>query len=135
MNDIDSFVEYFGGDPVDSMQYKDTYFSATTIPTDAAPLIYCSKRLGKKTRKKFSPSAALLWMLADSERSATVNDKAAWLFICGKNILKEGIVEVSHDDGYVLVKNERGEVLGYGKRTGAGITNEFDIGDFLRRER
>ncbi len=95
-----------------------------------------SERLGLQKRNAFKPSVILLDKIAPhTEKKAVVNEKAAWMFICGNNILKEGIVSNQQEAGYVLILNEREEVLGYGKITGAGITNELDRGDFLRRER
>jgi ribosome biogenesis protein Nip4 len=75
-----------------------------------------------------------------------VDDKAAWLFICGRDIFKEGVMQVegSREKGsYILILNKHGECLGFGKirrnldkvKSGVAVENVLDIGDFLRREK
>jgi ribosome biogenesis protein Nip4 len=72
-----------------------------------------------------------------------VDDKTEWLFICGRDIFKQGIVKTmgSKSKGdHTLVLNRYGECLGFGRITrnldeaGVVIENVSDIGDFLRRE-
>lgn len=103
--------------------------------------------LGKMGKKTFHPSFPLLFMIADTaENKITVDDKTAWLFICGRDIFKKGILKVegSMEKGsYTLVFNKHGECLGFGKitrdlnraKSGVAVKNILDIGDFLRRER
>ena len=135
MHTFESFVEYFTDMKIPFTQHKQTCYTPATPPTQGE-LEYMSVRLGIQKRNSFTPSIALLDRIAPhTKRKAIVNEKAAWMFICGNNILKEGIVENATQEGYVIITNEKGEVLGYGKNTGAGITNELDRGDFLRRER
>jgi ribosome biogenesis protein Nip4 len=85
-------------------------------------------------------------MLAKGEANKIVVDrKAAWLFVCGRDIFRRGILAVhgSRRKGdYVLVLNEFGECLGFGKithsldavETQVVVKNISDVGDFLRRE-
>jgi ribosome biogenesis protein Nip4 len=87
-------------------------------------------------------------MLAKGEANKiVVEKKAAWLFICGRDIFRKGILAVrgSRKKGdHVLVLNEFGECLGFGKimgsldetsgKTEVAVRNISDIGDFLRRE-
>ena len=135
MNTLQSFVAYFADTEIPFIQHKQSCYTPTEIPTQGE-LEYMSERLGLQKRNAFKPSVILLDKIAPhTEKKAVVNEKAAWMFICGNNILKEGIVSNQQEAGYVLILNEREEVLGYGKITGAGITNELDRGDFLRRER
>jgi len=135
MKTLSSFVAYFTDEKIPFIEYKQTCYTPTDIPVQGE-IEYMSERLGLQKRNSFTPSIALLDTIAlHTHKKAVVNEKAAWLFTCGKNILKEGIVTNNEQEGYVIVLNERGEVLGYGKITGAGITNELDRGDFLRRER
>ncbi|UCF45085.1 MAG: hypothetical protein JSW44_00080 [Candidatus Bathyarchaeota archaeon] len=109
---------------------------------------YAGTYLGKVKRGKFFPSFNLLTMLAKGEANKIVVDKkAAWLFICGRDIFQKGILAVrgslSKGD-HVLVLNEFGDCLGFGKivcrldekakRTEVAVKNVSDIGDFLRRE-
>jgi ribosome biogenesis protein Nip4 len=105
--------------------------------------------LGKAKEGKFFPSFNLLGMLAKKEASRIILDKkAAWLFICGRDVLRKSIVRVTgqgRKDTNTLVFNEFGECLGFGRivenlRGSAGdnalvVRNVLDVGDFLRRER
>ncbi len=109
---------------------------------------YAGTYLGKVKNHKFFPSFNLLKMLAEGEANKVIIDeKAAWLFICGRDVFKRGIMALrgSHKKGdHVLVLNEFGECLGFGrvisdvsgdiKKGEVAIKNVSDIGDFLRRE-
>ena len=110
--------------------------------------IYAGTYLGKVGRGGvFHPSFPLLFMIAEKAKNRiVVDDKAAWLFICGRDIFKEGILktEGSRRKGdYTLVFNKYGECLGYGViaknldklESGLAVKNLMDIGNFLRRER
>ena len=110
---------------------------------------YVGVYLGKGKEGKFFPSFNLLVMLAKMGANRVVVDKkAAWLFICGRDILVGSIVRVqgaSKKNTNALVLNEFGECLGFGRIVGnlsgegAGkqivVRNVSDVGDFLRRER
>ena len=105
--------------------------------------------LGKAKEGKFFPSFTLLSMLAKKEANRIVLDqKASWLFICGRDVLRKSIVRVQGQgkkDTNTLAFNEFGECLGFGRiveklRDSANdnvivVRNVLDIGDFLRRER
>jgi ribosome biogenesis protein Nip4 len=133
---LDGFTQQFTQEAVPNIQLGTTYYYPSNPPTTKARLAYTSVRLGVRKGEVFRPAAPLLDMILPfTDRKAVVNDKSAWLFLCGKNVLKEGIVSLSHDEGLVLVLNERGEVLGYGRVQGAGITNRLDRGEYLRMER
>ena len=109
---------------------------------------YAGAYLGKVKNGKFFPSFDLLAMLAEGEANKiVVEKKAAWLFICGRDVFRNGILEVrgSRKKGsHTLVLNEFGECLGFGKIIGrldeaakkneVVVRNISDIGDFLRRE-
>jgi ribosome biogenesis protein Nip4 len=107
---------------------------------------YAGAYLGKVKNGIFFPSFNLLAMLARAEANKiVVNKKAAWLFICGRDIFQKGILVVhgSRRKGdYTLVLNEFGECLGFGKITRnldkeeaqVVVRNISDVGDFLRRE-
>lgn len=100
--------------------------------------------LGKK-KKNFIPSPYLLAKLAKaSKNKITVNDKGAWMFICGKHIYAKSITKFNASQKFndlVLVLNQHNECLGYGKMINkfdskkVAVQNIFDIGDFVRRER
>ena len=81
---------------------------------------YAGLYLGKVGKKGvFFPSFNLLNMLVDVAANKVVVDrKAAWLFICGRDIFREGIVKVmgsKRKGDATLVLNEFGECLGFGK--------------------
>jgi ribosome biogenesis protein Nip4 len=103
--------------------------------------------LGKVKKGKFFPSFILLALLAAGKANkVVVNEKAAWLFVCGRDILSEGLKEVQGSrrrGDFTLVLNVFGECLGFGrilhdlssKDSGLAVQNVSDVGDFLRRER
>jgi ribosome biogenesis protein Nip4 len=109
---------------------------------------YAGTYLGKVKNGRFFPSFNLLAMLAKCKADKIVVErKAAWLFICGRDVFRSGVLTAhgSRRKGdYALVMNEFGECLGFGKITcsldaavkGAEVVvqNISDVGDFLRRE-
>jgi ribosome biogenesis protein Nip4 len=107
---------------------------------------YAGTYLGKAKNGKFFPSFNLLAILSESATNKVeVDEKAAWLFICGRDIFGGGIVSVQgskREGDFTLVLNEFGECLGFGKIIGnlrlrnmeVVLRNISDVGDFLRRE-
>jgi ribosome biogenesis protein Nip4 len=107
---------------------------------------YVGTYLGKTKNGKFFPSFSLLMMIAERKANKIIVDKkTAWLFICGRDIFKQGIIKVmgSKKRGdYTLILNQHEECLGFGKiihnlngeKSGLAVKNISDIGDFLRRE-
>jgi len=88
--------------------------------------------------KPFHPSVALIdWMNDRTERYVMVDKKAAWLFLCGRDIFVDSVLRQNVRRGEVIVRNENGEALGLGRLTGkkVAVENIIDKGDFLRRER
>lgn len=108
---------------------------------------YAGTYLGKAKDGKFFASFKLLDMIAQKNANRIVIDKKTeWLFICGRDIFRQGITKVTGSTGkddYVLVLNLHGECLGFGRilhnldrrREGPAVENILDIGDFLRREK
>ena len=108
---------------------------------------YAGRYLGNVKNEKFFPSFNLLAILAETATNKVeVDEKSAWLFICGRDIFGGGIVSVqgSRSEGaFTLILNEFGECLGFGRIThdlsskgnNTAIRNFSDVGDFLRRER
>ena len=98
--------------------------------------------LGEERRKVFVPSIALLDILGRStDRWVVVDEKAEWLFLCGRDVFAKSVVNANVKDGIVLVASRKKEVLGYGAIAGdlsrperVFIRNMLDKGDFLRRE-
>ena len=107
---------------------------------------YAGLYLGKVKNGVFFPSFSLLDMLLPVAANRVVVDrKAAWLFICGRDIFGSGIVKVmgsKRKGDATLVLNEFGECLGFGRLTAdlgssaekVAVKNVLDLGDFLRRE-
>ncbi len=103
--------------------------------------------LGKVKKGKFFPSFLLLSTLASGKANKViVKGKAAWLFVCGRDLLKEGIEKVQGSrrrGDFTLVLNNFQECLGFGRivqdlnsnKEGIVVQNVSDVGDFLRRER
>lgn len=97
--------------------------------------------LGYK-KKRFEPSPALLELIASKteKHKARVDEKAEWLFLCGRDLFAKGILQKGEPtkNGLYLIENDRGENLGYGKaskKKNIAITNILDRGFYLRRER
>ena len=108
---------------------------------------YAGLYLGKVGKNGgFFPSFNLLNMLVDVAANKIVVDrKAAWLFICGRDVFRTGIVKVmgsKRKGDATLVLNEFGECLGFGmimddlsgSEGKVAVKNVLDVGDFLRRE-
>ncbi len=107
---------------------------------------YIGLYLGKVKNGVFFPSFNLLNMLVDVAANKVVLDrKAAWLFICGRDIFRKGITNTygaQQKGECTLIMNEFGECLGFGRITEklnipenkVVIRNILDVGDFLRRE-
>jgi len=107
---------------------------------------YAGSYLGKIKNAIFFPGFELLRMMAEKNANRIVVDKKTeWLFICGRDIFKQGITTVtgsSRRGDYVLVLNRHNECLGFGRiicdlnktTKGVVVKNVLDVGDFLRRE-
>lgn len=152
---ITSFASQFGVQVslnVDLIVEKNgRYFlvNAALKPFVQPDFFYAGIFLGKVKGGKFFPSFNLLEMLAkEGANRVVVDGKAAWLFICGRDILGKSIVRVQgsgRKNTNALVLNEFGECLGFGRIVGKlsgiaenkeiAVRNVSDIGDFLRRER
>jgi ribosome biogenesis protein Nip4 len=152
---ITNFVSQFGVQialNLDLMVEKNGRFylvNPVLKPLVRQDFFYAGVYLGKVKEGKFFPSFNLLGMLAKKGAYRVVLDrKAAWLFICGRDVLGKSIVRVQgpgkkHTN--TLVVNEFGECLGFGRivgnLSGEGgadqivVRNVSDVGDFLRRER
>ena len=109
---------------------------------------YAGAYLGAVKGTSFFPSFLLLAMIAESKANKLMVDKkTAWLFICGRDIFKKGILKGNNlkKGDYALVLNEHNECLGFGKivrnireekdANEVVVKTILDIGDFLRREK
>jgi len=147
---IDDFMRLFGAsvslDESLIVKKKNRYFLLSTRLKKLAldDFFYGGTYLGKIKNGKFFPGFELLRMLSEKKANkVVVNKKTEWLFICGRDVFKRGIVKViglGRKGDHVLVLNCYGECLGFGRvisdldKEGVIIKNISDIGDFLRRE-
>ncbi len=151
MKPLTVFGSRFGGrvalNPEFVLERAQRYYllNPTLRKVTRADFFYAGFYLGKVKNGIFFPSFNFLNILAPIAANKVVLDrKAAWLFICGRDIFRKGIVKLmgSQQRGdYTLVMNEFGECLGFGVVTGnleedgkVAIRNVLDVGDFLRRE-
>jgi ribosome biogenesis protein Nip4 len=152
---ITNFASQFGVEvainPELIVEKSGRYFlvNAPLKPFVAKEYYYIGVYLGKAKEGKFFPSFNLLNMLAKNEASRIVVDgKAAWLFICGRDVLGKSVVRFygsGNKNTNVLVLNEFAECLGFGRivanlsslgaQNSIAVKHVSDIGDFLRRER
>ncbi len=107
---------------------------------------YAGLYLGKIKKGVFFPSFNFLNLLMTTAKNKVVlNQSSGWLFICGRDVFQKGVIKVwgaKRRGDAVLVINEFGECLGFGRLTrslseleeGILVRNVLDLGDFLRRE-
>lgn len=144
MNDVDGFTKQFTKEKVDNViQLKRNFFQVNE------ELMQVKAKIGREpfaigtflgSGKPLHPSSALLdWLNERTDRYVVVDKKAEWLFLCGRDVFAQSILDHTTNSGLVLVKNQAGEVLGYGemktKDRRVPLKNIMDKGDFLRRER
>ena len=110
---------------------------------------YVGTYLGKVKDGIFFPSFILLAMIAETKANKTMVDKkTAWLFICGRDVFKRGIMQMTGSKSkgdYTLVLNQNSECLGFGKilcnineekdKSKVIVKNISNLGDFLKREK
>jgi ribosome biogenesis protein Nip4 len=110
---------------------------------------YVGAYLGKVKDGIFFPSFILLAMMAETKANKTMVDKkTAWLFICGRDVFKRGIMQMTGSKSkgdYTLVLNQNNECLGFGKilrnineekdKSKVIVINISNLGDFLKREK
>ncbi len=152
MKPLTVFASKFGGgtalNPEFVLEKAQRYYllNPTLRKITRSDFYYSGLYLGKVKNGLFFPSFNFLNMLVPvASNKVVLNRKAAWLFICGRDIFRKGILKLmgsQRKGDFTLVMNEFGECLGFGMITGAleqvegnvVIRNVLDIGDFLRRE-
>lgn len=66
-------------------------------------------------KKEFEPVPSICEVLKESTKRIQIDDKAAWLFLCGRDLLRSAILKGVEQEGLVLVENVQQEILGIGK--------------------
>ena len=154
MKAINDFVAQFNTSiPLDKsrvIKNRNRYYLLSKKLKQQIPkgFFYAGTYLGAMKGSSFFPSFLLLAMIAAHKINKLVVDKnTAWLFICGRDIFKKGIITEStlKKGDYTLILNEHNECLGFGKilfnlheevdKNKVAVKNILDIGDFLRREK
>ena len=154
MKEINDFVSQFNASiPLDEnriVRNRNRYYLLSKKLKQQVPkgFFYVGAYLGAVKGASFFPSFLLLAMIAERKANKLVVDKkTAWLFICGRDIFKKGILKGngSRKGNYTLILNEHNECLGFGKimhnlrgapdASKVAVKNILDIGDFLRREK
>ena len=154
MKVIDDFVSQFGAsisfdkDRLIKSGNRYYYLSESLKENVPTGFFYIGEYLGTEKGTSFFPSFILLEMIAKTKSNKiTVDKKTAWLFICGRDIFRKGILNGNDvkKGNFTLVLNENNECLGFGKlimnlrgvpdAKEVAIKNILDLGDFLRREK
>ena len=97
-------------------------------------VVYAGIKIGEE-KKHFKPTLHYLDEQAKKDDNKVfVNDKAEWLFLCGRDVFMENIVKNNAKKNTFLVQNERDENLGLGSFKGKVIMNKYDKGLYLRKK-
>lgn len=147
MSSLSEFCTEFGVDSASLghlTQHRRAWY--LTRPRDERLIAHLEKQLfaagillGEEHRG-FTPTPALVELIASkSSHKTTVDEKGAWLFLCGRDLFRKAILGTVKPTrhGLVLVQNSRDENLGYGKigKGQVAVKNILDRGFYLRRER
>jgi ribosome biogenesis protein Nip4 len=154
MKEIKNFVAQFNAsialDESRVVRNRNRYYLLSKKLQHQAPkgFFYAGSYLGAVKGASFFPSFLLLTMMAETKANKlVVDEKTAWLFICGRDIFMKGILKDANlkKGDYTLILNECNECLGFGKTAcnlrgeadadKVAVKNILDIGDFLRREK
>jgi len=142
---IQQFLQTFGiKRTIDAQIVSRSYFIVKDRNFLGKHPIYSGECIAHIRGPVLIPSIDFLQQISkEARKHIIVNEKAEWLFICGRDIFAKGIA--SHNNpamnDRVVILNQHKECLGYGdviapldgKRV--VIKRLFDIGDLLRRER
>jgi len=154
MKEINDFVAQFGASirlaESRIVRNRNRYYVLPKKLKQQIPkgFFYAGEYLGAVKGTSFFPSFLLLATIAETKANRVVLDKrTAWLFICGRDIFRQGILKGSNlkKGDYTLVMNKHDECLGFGKimtnlrgvpdAKDVAVKNILDLGDFLRREK
>ncbi|MEJ2272552.1 MAG: hypothetical protein P8X91_08780 [Candidatus Bathyarchaeota archaeon] len=154
MKEINDFVSQFGinislnKDRIIKAGNRYYYLSKNLKEHIPNGFFYAGEYLGTVKGTSLFPSFILLNMIAEHKANKVIIDKkTAWLFICGRDIFRKGIIKENNikKGNFTLILNENNECLGFGKlimnlrgvpdSKEVAIKNILDLGDFLRREK
>jgi len=154
MREIKDFVAQFNAniilDEPHIVRNRNRYYLLSKNLKQQIPkgFFYAGEYLGAVKGASFFPSFLLLAKIAETNANKVIVDKKTeWLFICGRDIFRQGILKGNNlkKGDYTLVINEKNECLGFGKimvnlrgvpdSKEVAVKNILDLGDFLRREK
>ena len=124
MKAINDFLKQFNASiPLDKsciVRNKNRYYLMPKKMKHQIPegFFYAGSYLGSVKGNSFFPSFILLAVIAEHKANKLVVDKkTAWLFICGRDIFKQGILRGNNlkKGDYTLILNKKNECLGFGK--------------------
>ncbi|MFW6378803.1 MAG: hypothetical protein ACOCZV_02165 [Nanoarchaeota archaeon] len=148
-SELDTFINRFTkGDVFSETRITQSKGSFFYVPERIENLVSSAKEtpsmtglyLGTVRDGTFHASLSLLEMLkAHTKRHITLNKKASWLFVCGRDVFFENVMSAIPDDkGLFLVCDDKHEVIGLGKQDRQKgkrlVQNITDIGKRLRQE-
>ncbi len=87
------------------------------------------------TKHPFTPSIPLLRIITPhTEKKITLNEKSAWLFVCGRDAFSDNILKGDTNSSLVIVLDENGETLGLAKKKPDMYKNIVHAGQFLKNK-
>lgn len=98
-------------------------------------------------RDVFQPTSALINLIAErSDKKVKVNDKAAWLYLCNRDVLMTSVLDPNEQEPNtnVIVMDTKEQVIGAGlivtdfdskMKNKVFIKHRIDKGEYLRREK
>jgi len=119
--------------PKDAIRIGNSFFLCTEqqkqiVSQFEQAVVHAGTYLGTMKMKDFIPSVAFAERMEFPR--ITVDEKQAWLFLCGRDMFIESHVA----DEFVLICDATGAVLGIAKPQKKQLTNVWDKGHLLRRE-
>lgn len=148
---LNEFVNNFTDKKIEYYKLGDRFYKKNNLLIELMQKISnkpysISLFLGEIRNRRFFPSIALIDEISFlSDKKVYLNEKAEWLFICGRDVFNSGVVRSNAKTGLVLVQNENDENLGYGEivselnatknKKAVFVKNLLDKGKYLRMER
>jgi len=141
---LKDFLELFGDIPFPvekvSLQGKEVYlvnYSAQpTLPSYEEEPVSQGVLLGTIAKNSFVASIALLRHIAPhTQKKIILNEKSAWLFVCGRDAFEQNIMSGDKKSSLVIVLDEQDNVLGLAKKTPQFYKNMLHIGTFLKENK